>query len=270
LLRFSARRVRGALVTLQAMTTRLSLRRPPWPLPAIGGWLLAWGVFAACGSAALAALAGAAVALAARGAWRRLLVAGGFPLSLLALGGLPSVPAWAWLAATAPLLLAYPLRAWRDAPFFPTPAHALDALPQALKLPPGARVLDAGCGLGHGLAALHRAWPQVALAGIEWSRPLAWLAARRCRYARIERGDMWAASWAGVDLVYLFQRPESMARAWRKAQGEMDPGSWLLSLEFEVPGQMPQARLAADASGRPLWLYRIDGISDSIVGHGRR
>ena len=81
---------------------------------------------------------------------------------------------------------------------------------------------------------------------------------------------MWLASWAGHDLVYLFQRPESMVRAWRKAQGEMDPGSWLLSLEFEVPGQTPQARLAADASGRPLWLYRIDGNSDSIAGHGRR
>jgi hypothetical protein len=249
----------------------VTLLRPPWPLPAVGGWLLAWAVFACCGSAVLAALAGATVALVAQGAWRRLLVAGGFPLSLLALDGLPGVPAWAWLAATAPLLLAYPLRAWRDAPFFPTPARALDALPQALVLPSGARVLDAGCGMGHGLAALHRAWPQAMLSGVEWSRPLAWLAVRRCPYARVERGDMWAGSWAGFELVYLFQRPETMARAWHKAHAEMDRGSWLLSLEFEVPGQQPMARLAADASGRPLWLYRMDdGISDSIPGHSRR
>ena len=27
------------------------------------------------------------------------------------------------------------------------------------------------------------------------------------------RGDIWAADWSGYELVYLFQRPESMARA---------------------------------------------------------
>ena len=145
-------------------------------------------------------------------------------------------------------------RAWRDAPFFPTPATALDGLAAAVPLREGARVLDAGCGLGHGLAALHRAWPAAELHGTEWSRPLAWGAAARCRFARVRRGDMWAQPWGGFDLVYLFQRPESMARAWDKACREM-PGGWLASLEFAVPGVEPVARLGA----RPLWVYRIPG-----------
>ena len=153
------------------------------------------------------------------------------------------------------LLLLYPLRAWRDAPFFPTPALALQGLDQVIALAPAARLLDAGCGIGHGLAALRRVWPQAQVNGVEWSRPLAWLAACRCPWARVARGDMWATSWRGVDLVYLFQRPESMARAWVKARAEMAPGAWLVSLEFSVPGVTPVARLG-DATRRAVWIYR--------------
>jgi trans-aconitate methyltransferase len=113
-------------------------------------------------------------------------------------------------------------------------------------------VLDAGCGLGHGLAALRRVWPQAQLEGVEWSRPLAWWAVWRHPQARVRRGDMWAASWEGLDALYVFQRPESMPRVLEKARREM-PGAWLVSLEFEAPGLQPVARLGA----RPLWVYRI-------------
>ncbi len=252
------------------------IRRPPWPLPALFSWLLAWGVFVAAGAAALpaaaafglAALAGAGVSTLADGAWRRTLAAAGFPVSAVALGALPALPAWVWLVAAAPLLLAYPLRAWRDAPFFPTPADALAGLDRHVALARGARVLDAGCGLGHGLQALRRVWPQARLQGLEFSRPLAWCAARRCRDAEITRGDMWAASWAHADLVYLFQRPESMARAMVKAESEMRPGSWLVSLEFEVPARQPVARLG-EAGQRPVWVYRIAAVTDASPSTGR-
>ena len=236
----------------------------PWPAPALLTWLLAWALWAA--SLALGLLSGWAFALAATvgvagaagstGHWRRALVALGFPFSALAAGA--AVPAWSWLLAIVPLLLLYPLRAWRDAPFFPTPALALEGLDQVIALAPAARLLDAGCGMGHGLAALRRNWPQAQIHGIEWSRPLSWLAAARCPWAGVARGDMWAPSWRGMDLVYLFQRPESMARAWAKAQAEMAPGAWLVSLEFAVPGRAPVARLGS-ASRRTVWIYRIGG-----------
>ncbi len=201
-------------------------------------------------------------ALAAAGARRlgaglaRLIVAAGFPLSLLAGGAAPALPAWAWLPPLAGLLLLYPARAWRDAPLFPTPAGALDALPQRLALADGARLLDAGCGLGHGLRALHRAWPRARIEGIESSLPLALWARRRCRFARVHRGDLWAPSWAPYTLVYLFQRPESMAPALAKARAEMAPGSWLVSLAFAVPDVAADAVLRCP-DGRPLWLYRV-------------
>ena len=210
------------------------------------------------GTAAVAGalLVSAAPALWAATFWRRAIIAGGFPLSLLVSEGFGALPAWAWLLPLAALALAYPVTAWRDAPVFPTPRGALAGLATQVVLAPGASILDAGCGLGHGLRALRTVWPQARLAGVEWSWPLALVTRLRCPWAQVARADMWRASWAAHDLVYLFQRPESMAGALAKADAEMRPGSWVVSLEFEAAGRTPHARLAL-ARGRVLWIYRL-------------
>ena len=235
-----------------------------WPLPALLAWLVGWGLYLAPVlpllppwlRAAVAMLPGLVLGLRAATRMRGLITAAGFPLSLLLAGAGAEWPAWAWLAPLAVLLLLYPRSAWRDAPLFPTPAGALDALGLSLPLAPGARVLDAGCGLGDGLRALRRAYPRARLEGVESSLLLAWAARLRCRYAQVRRADLWRGSWAGYDLVYLFQRPESMPRALAKAQAEMARGSWVASLEFEAPGWQPQRTLRCP-DGRTLWLYRL-------------
>jgi hypothetical protein len=250
-----------------------SLRRPllarlpqlRWPLPALLAWAAGWIAMVALGrtgalAPGLAVLGGLLVAatpaLFAATFWRRVIVAGGFPLSLVISGVGAVLPAWAWLLPLAVLALAYPVTAWRDAPVFPTPRDALAGLARHVALPANARVLDAGCGLGHGLRALRAVWPQARLEGVEWSWPLALATRLRCPWARVARGDMWRGSWAVHDLVYLFQRPESMARALAKADAEMRPGSWVVSLEFEAAGRVPHVRMEMP-SGRPIWIYRI-------------
>ncbi|MDE2081131.1 MAG: class I SAM-dependent methyltransferase [Burkholderiales bacterium] len=252
--------------SLPALVHRVAA--PPWPLPALLAWgagWAAWRLAQAAGAGvgpALAAgtLAGVALALVLIGAGvrRRLIAALGFPLSAAALGAVGGWPAWAWLLLLLPLLAAYPLRAWADAPLFPTPAGALQGLAAQVAAP--RRALDAGCGLGHGLLALRALWPQAELQGLEWSAPLAWAAARRCPFAQVRRADMWATPWAGHDLVYLFQRPESMARAYAKARRELAPGAWLVSLEFAVP-DAPATACLQGPGRRPLWLYRMPGAA---------
>lgn len=242
------------------------LRQPrlPWPAPALLGWGVAWGLLLVGrtngwpAGASLAVASGAAVlfALVAESRWRRLLVAAGFPVSLLAAGWSAQLPPWTWLLALTPVLAAYPLKAWRDAPFFPSPPEALTGLRGALALPAAPRVLDAGCGAGHGLAALRRAWPDARLDGVEWSWPLVLAARLRCPWARVRRGDLWAGGWQDFDLVYLFQRPESMGRAWTKACMEMRPGTWLVSLEFVVPGVAPTLS-RHEPGGREVHAWRI-------------
>ncbi len=246
--------------------------RLPWPLPAVLAWAAAWGVHGTAVQLgwpqpvplALASGVGLGMSLLGRGWWRRLLIAAGFPLAMLATG-LVVAPAWVWLLLLALLLLVYPINAWRDAPLFPTPARALERLPEAVPLPAGAQVLDAGCGLGQGLRALHAAYPQATLHGIERSWPLRLWCGWRCPWARVRQGDMWAGHWGEHAMVYLFQRPESMARAMAKARAEMVAGSWLVSLEFEAAGHVAHAAQSLD-DGRMLWIYRMDGIGKSAVG----
>ena len=267
------------------------ISRIPWPLPALLTWGSAWLLFAslqrviapvwalllACALAAvvfvllqrattpvwalLAACALAALASLWGGNWwRRGLIAAGFPLAL-ALTGWASIPAWAWLVPLLLLLAVYPLNAWRDAPVFPTPHAALQGLAGQIPLAPGARVLDAGCGLGDGLMALRRAYPQAQLEGVEWSWPLRLLCGLRCPWARVRRADMWESDWSGYALVYLFQRPETMPRAAGKALAELAPGAWLVSLEFAAPGLLPQAQLRLPGGG-VVWMYRMPEKAD--------
>jgi SAM-dependent methyltransferase len=237
-----------------------------WPLPAVLTWLAAWVLFTGLqqmGQSALVALGcacglGVVASLLGSSWWRRLMIGLGFPL-LLAVSGAVTLPAWTWLLPLLLLLLIYPLNAWRDAPLFPTPAHALKDLAAHAKIGPNAIVLDAGCGLGDGLKALRGAYPQAQLHGIEWSWPLRGLCALRCPWARVRQGDIWLADWSGYDLVYLFQRPESMPRAVTKALAELKPGAWLVSLEFEALALQPQACLRAP-DGRAVWLYQAPFI----------
>lgn len=234
----------------------------PWPLPALLSWGCAWALLLVLLRAGLgpvaalvwACLLGVGLSVLGHTWWRRLIIGLGFPLSL-ALSGVLALPAWGWLLPLLLLLLVYPLNAWRDAPLFPTPAEALNELPAVAPLEARARVFDAGCGLGHGLQALRQAYPLAELHGIEWSWPLRWLCARRCPWATVEQGDIWRADWSGFDLVYLFQRPESMPRAVEKARAELKPGAWLVSLEFEAVGLTPVAKLDG-ARGKPVWVYR--------------
>ena len=263
-------------------------RNLPWPAPALLTWLAAWGLQLAgagvspTGACWVATGFGLAVALALHRASRsrRLIIGLGFPASVLlkvwAAGPLDApaalrvalplalapadaatgLPAWAWLLPALLLLGIYPLRAWRDAPLFPTPSEALRGLSGLVPLPVGARVLDAGCGLGHGLAALHAEYSGARIEGVEWSWPLRAACALRCPWARVRQGDMWQSDWSGLALVYLFQRPESMARALAKAQAEMAPGSWLASLEFAAAGTEPTASLQR-LGAKPVWLYQV-------------
>ena len=122
----------------------------PWPLPALLSWAVAWIVFVglrAVDAPLFIALLCAAVigALPAvwspwpLSGWRRGFIALGFPLSLAASGMAGDLPAWAWLLPLGALALLYPLNAWRDAPFFPTPHGALHGLKRLVRLPESRR-----------------------------------------------------------------------------------------------------------------------------------
>jgi trans-aconitate methyltransferase len=153
------------------------------------------------------------------------------------------------------IALVYPLNAWSDAPLFPTPSRALVEMPQHILLPEGASILDAGCGLGDGLKALRKAYPKARFDGLEMSWLLRVFCALRCPWAKIRQGNIWLADWSKYDVVYMFQRPESMPRAMAKAMNELRPGAWLVSLEFEARDVVPTAQYVGSDT-RPVWMYK--------------
>lgn len=242
------------------MNSALSFFR--WPIPALLAWAGSWVLYSvllrlnlvAWLAVSAATLAGVMLSVFAATFWRRLAIAAGFPLSLL-ISGSVVLPAWAWLLPLLLVAIVYPVNAWRDAPLFPTPSAALNGLSAHAPLADGARILDAGCGLGDGLIALRATYPRAALFGVEWSWPLRGLTALRCPWASIRQGDMWKSDWSQYDMVYLFQRPETMPRAVEKARAELRPGSWLVSLEFLAEELKPTAQLK-NVDGKPVWLYR--------------
>ena len=235
----------------------------PWPLPAMLVWGAGWALFVGLPRVGFgaelalgaASLLGISASLLGDTWWRRLMIGLGFPLSLL-LTHAATLPGWAWLLPLFVLLLIYPVNAWRDAPLFPTPKNILNELPAILPLAHGALILDAGCGLGAGLKALRGAYPAARFAGIEWSWPLRVLCALRCPWAQVRQGDIWRADWSEYDMVYLFQRPESMPRAVTKARAELRSGAYLVSLEFEAQALQPHAVLRT-VQDKPVWVYRL-------------
>jgi len=233
-----------------------------WPISAFLIWAGSWAVYlllaALLGSLpwamVLACATGIVFSVLAGTRPRQIAVAVGFPLSFL-LSGMGSVPAWYWLIPLVLALLIYPVRSWRDAPLFPTPLNALIELSSHANLARGELILDAGSGLGDGLKALRLAYPEAKFRGIESSWPLQILSALRCPWAEIVRGDIWLVDWSSCQMLYLFQRPESMARAVAKAERELKPGAWLVSLEFEANELKPKAKFQASAK-RSVWLYQ--------------
>ena len=238
-----------------------------WPLTALAVWGAAWYLFlfftnqGVHSSVAMLFATMLGVMAAALG-WhkgisqaRAAALAMGFPVSFW-LMGTASFPAWVWLLPLILIIWIYPMRAWRDAPVFPTPLNALRDVPRYAILPAQAKILDAGCGAGDGLKALRLAYVNAQWIGIEFSRPLSWVAKFRCPWADVRCGDIWQDHWGAYDMVYLFQRPETMPRAVEKAKAEMKPGAWLVSLEFEAAELKPTAQTEASPN-RPVWMYQV-------------
>jgi hypothetical protein len=81
----------------------------------------------------------------------------------------------------------------------------------------------------------------------------------RCPWARVRHGDIWLADWSGYDMVYLFQRPESMTRAVIKA-AELREGAWLVSLDFEATHLIATAQYRTPG-GKMVWVYRAPVVA---------
>lgn len=170
------------------------------------------------------------------------------------------IPPGVWLAAFAVFALIYWSSYRTQVPLFLTNRQTACAV--AALLPSGhAEVLDVGCGIGSFLTTLARQRPDVHLTGIENAPApfvLARLRTRKHHAITVIRGDFFARSWAGYDLVYAFLSPVPMPDVWEKAQREMKPGSLLVSNSFGIPGIEPDRIIeVADRRRTRLLVFKV-------------
>ncbi|MDR2015360.1 MAG: class I SAM-dependent methyltransferase [Azoarcus sp.] len=173
------------------------------------------------------------------------------------------IPPGVWLSAFVLFALIYWGSYRTQVPLFLTNRQTSRAV--AGLLPPGpVEVLDAGCGIGSFLAAFARQRRDARLTGIENApAPFAISRLRAGKHPAISviRGDFFAHSWAGYDLVYAFLSPVPMPDVWKKARREMKPGSLLVSNSFNIPGTKPYRIIeVADRRRTRLLVFKIPAM----------
>lgn len=239
-----------------------------WPIQAIFLWCASWALFAAAGVYGVGIASSGIIsfvflllcAFLFKSNNKRFFLVAGFAASTAIYGtgiNAPTpLPSSIWLAALLLAALTYPPFIWSDAPFFPTPERSLSQISSIIDLPRGSLILDAGCGMGHGLMALRRVFPDAAYHGVERS----WLLGLVCRlwrpWSTVYLGDMWKIKWNDYDLIYLFQRPDTMNQAIQKAQEDLKDGAWVVSFEFPASGYPHFAKIVSE-SGKIIWIYKM-------------
>ena len=227
-----------------------------WLPPALLAWAACRSLFhrdvARGGAAATGARAGRRARSRARAACGHALAAhlrsGGLRLA----GGFrigAAVPAGLRLLALGALALIYPLNTGAMRPCSRRRRRCRLARVWCRCRP--RRVLDAGCGLATACASC--------IASTRRRSLPAWNGAGRCvspapgaAPSRASRARPGASDWS-QDLVYLFQRPESMPRALTAPRAA--PGRSLASLNSEAPEGAP-APCRCRAGAKLVWLYR--------------
>jgi hypothetical protein len=188
-----------------------------------------------------------------------LLIQAVFPIALIALLSQQLPPA-IFLVAFMVLLAMYWSTFRTQVPFYPSAPAAWEAVNSTL-LPNGpVRFIDIGSGLGGLVLHLSARRPESTFTGIElaplpWL--LSWLRSRiQCSRAKFIRGDYDDVDLGSFDVVFAYLSPAAMPSLWEKARAEMQPGSLLLSYEFDIPGVEPASSSTPVDGGRALygWL----------------
>ncbi|MCK9260915.1 MAG: methyltransferase type 12 [Azoarcus sp.] len=181
------------------------------------------------------------------------------PLAVLTLR-IDLAPAW-YLAAFTLLALIYWSSFRTQVPLYLSNSKTAAAFADLLPTDRPQQVMDIGSGTGSLLRMLARLRPDSHFTGIEsapapWA--MGWVLGRGIANLEWCRGDFFARSWQGQDVVYAFLSPVPMSAVWQKASREMPAGSMLVSNSFAIPGHDPERVVEVDDRRRTrLLVYRI-------------
>ena len=149
-------------------------------------------------------------------------------------------------------------------PFYPSrPAvwHALYTFIQQHSPSNPLRVIDIGSGLGDLSMYIAQKRLNDTVEGIEIA-PLPWFISLvrsrvKASNATFTIGNYEALNFADYDIVFAYLSPAAMPNLWQKANDEMRQGSYLISLEFDIPDASPPQVIHTGQSSPKLFVWRI-------------
>jgi hypothetical protein len=146
-------------------------------------------------------------------------------------------------------------------PFFPSRPAVWKQVAKLMPKDKSIRLIDIGSGLGDMPMYIAKVRPECHIEGIEIA-PLPWLVSlvrskiMRSR-ASFKLGNYHALDFANYDIIFAYLSPAAMLALWDKARQEMQSGSLLISLEFEIPGLTPSMRIAGVDNSPTLYVWRL-------------
>lgn len=146
-------------------------------------------------------------------------------------------------------------------PFFPSRPAVWRQVAKVMPKNRPVRLIDIGSGLGDMSMYIAKVRPDCHIEGIEIA-PLPWLVSYvrgqiRHSAAIFKLGDYLSLDFADYDIIFAYLSPAAMLALWEKARQEMRPSSLLISLEFEIPGVVPNMRIAGDEHSPMIYVWRL-------------
>lgn len=183
-----------------------------------------------------------------------------FPVAIWGMSGW-NIPNEAYLTGFIISLTLFWTTFRSQVPFFPSRPVVWRQVAKVMPKKRSVRLIDIGSGLGDMSMYIAKARPDCHIEGIEIA-PLPWLlsflrAKIRRSKAIFKLGDYLSLDFADYDVIFAYLSPAAMPALWEKACHEMQPGSLLISLEFEIPGIPPSMRIAGYGNSPTIYVWRI-------------
>lgn len=166
----------------------------------------------------------------------------------------------AWVILLA-LVISAAIAGMSAAPWLPTKAKDRNHLLESLKLEPGQKVIDLGCGDGSMLFAVARKFPEVECVGYDisllpllfaWGRKL--LKPKAYKNVHIYFGNLFKQSVANFDLVFVFLLPKSYPRLVEMLKYYLKDDARVIVEAWPLPHITPVETLKSEGC-LPIFIY---------------
>ena len=132
---------------------------------------------------------------------------------------------------------------WQGAPWVPTWKRDMKRVGELLRLQPGEKFVELGCGNAQVCRHLKQEQPQADVVGVELSLlqyGIGWLQNRLAGSGvRMKLENAFKHDLSGYDAMYLFLMPGTYKKIAPKLERELKPGARVVSYVWPIPGWEP-------------------------------